>query len=58
MARYESIDTVEQSKMLPGGSNYDKLTDVGTTSFVPTSVSLSSFCLRESVSYSTVPPHS
>ena len=34
-------DTVKQ-RMIPGGSNDERLTDVGTTSFVPTSVTLSS----------------
>ena len=37
---YECSNTIRQ-RMIPGGSNNDKLTDVGTTSFIPTSVSLS-----------------
>ena len=43
--------TVEQSKMLPGGSNDDKLTDVGTTSFVHNLIRAQPHsCLRRSAS--------
>ena len=37
-----SAAKIVEQRMIPGGSNVERLTDVGTTSVVPTSVSLSS----------------
>ena len=48
LTRVPFSNTIEQ-RMIAGGSNNERLSNVGTTSFVPTSVSLSLLPPRESL---------